>query len=218
MPTLELTPDPPRRRALPWWIKLPYTAIVATIVVFYAFNYHPTNFLWFSHLILIFSVVTMWLESRLLASMLAVAGLLPELGWNLDFWVGVAAGGSVTGATGYMFNAEASRLLRGMSLFHVVLPWVVLWMVWRLGYDRRALPVQIVVCWIVLALTYAITDPQDNINWAFGPVNVQDRVHPLLYLAAEMIVFPAAFYLPAHLCLSWWFSPRRPESPIPQRR
>jgi hypothetical protein len=203
----------PRPRRFPQWVKWPYTVLVCAIVATYATYYDPTNFLWFSHLILIASLVAMWLESPLLASMLGVASLLPELGWNLDFFIGLAAGGSVTGATAYMFNADASRALRAVSLFHVPLPVIVLWMVLRFGYDRRALPAQVVVCWIVLALTYAVTDPDANINWAFGPVLPQTRVHPLLYLAAEMIVMPAAFYLPAHLLLSRWCAPRGPHDP-----
>lgn len=201
-------------RTIPLWVKSLYTMFVGAIAVTYACTHDLTNFLWFSHLILLASAVAIWLENRLLVSMLAVGGLLPELGWNIDFWVGVAAGGSVTGATGYMFDAQAVLWRRAISLFHVALPPVLLWMVSRTRYDRRALPAQTVVCWVVLIVTYVVTDPDDNINWAFGPVEAQAQVHSLLYLAALMLFFPIGFYLPTHLLLGKWLSAR----PIDVRR
>lgn len=37
-----------------------------------------------------------------------------------------------------MFEASPPRYLRALSLFHVPLPIGLLWLVTRLGYDRRA--------------------------------------------------------------------------------
>ena len=42
--------------------------------------------------------------------------------------------------TDYMFNPNTSLFLRGLSLFHGWLPFLLLYLVWKLGYDRRALP------------------------------------------------------------------------------
>ena len=54
----------------------------------------PANFLWASDIALLVTVGALWRESRFLSSMMAVAVLLPELGWNVDFFLrlGVAQG------------------------------------------------------------------------------------------------------------------------------
>ena len=76
----------------------------------------------------------------LLTSAMAVAVLVPEAVWNLDFFTRLIAGRDVIGldATGYMFDAALPLWLRALSLFHVFLPLLLLWTVRRLGYDPRA--------------------------------------------------------------------------------
>ena len=73
-------------------------------------------------------------------------------------------GRRLLGLSGYMFDARYPPFLRALSLFHVLLPVVLVWMVHRLGYDPRAWRCQTVVVLIVLPLTYAITDPADNMR------------------------------------------------------
>jgi len=87
-------------------------------------------------------------------------------------------------------------------LFHIVLPVVLIWLVWRLGYDRRALLWQMVLGWLVLVLTYFLTKPQANINWVYGwGGQPQQRVPPLVYLGIMMVAFPVLIYLPTHWVL-----------------
>ena len=69
---------------------------------------------------------------------------------------------------------ESARLLRGLSLFHVALPVVLVWALTQLGYDRRALLVQTILGTIVLILSDLLTDPAENTNWVFGPAEPQD--------------------------------------------
>jgi hypothetical protein len=78
------------------------------------------------------------------------------------------------------------------------------------GYDRRALAVQTLLTWIVLPVTYLVTDPAANINWVFGfGKESQTVIHPLLYLALGIILLPVVVYLPGHLVLLRLFSHRR---------
>jgi hypothetical protein len=72
------------------WIALAHTAFVAVVVPVYLRHYGVTNFLWFSDVALLVSVAALWLNP-LLAGMMALAALLPELAWNLDFVVRAAA-------------------------------------------------------------------------------------------------------------------------------
>src|ERR1044072_7743385 len=124
---------------LPLAFKLAYTAFMAVLIPVYWYYYGPTNFLYFCDVALILSLIGIWLESPLLISMWAVGILIPQALWVIDFVAGVF-GFPITGMTAYMFNANSSLFLRGLSLFHGWLPFMLACLVWKLGYDRRGLP------------------------------------------------------------------------------
>lgn len=187
---------------IPLWIKIIYTLFAIITVAVYAVKYPLGNFLWFSDIALVLTVPALWLESSLLASMLAVGTLLPEAFWNVGFFGRLFTGKRLEGLTDYMFDARKPLYLRALSLFHVFLPALLLWMIARLGYSPKALIAQTVLAWIVLPLTYVLTDPEKNVNWVFGPGAVRrDRVSAILYLGLLMIAFPVLAYLPTHLLL-----------------
>ena len=201
----------PGRRGLvasmiPLWTKLLYTLFLCVLVPVYWVRWGPKNFLWFSDIALLTTAGALWLESSLLASMMLLGIALPELAWNADFFGRLLTGRHLVGLSDYMFDARTSRGLRALSLFHVALPIVLLWAVHRLGYDARAWIFQTVVALVVLSVTYWVTDPQDNINWVYGPGHTrQSWMHPLAYLALVMVFFPVVVYLPVHLLLRTLF-------------
>lgn len=189
---------------IPLWLKLAYTLFVCVIVAVYAVKYPLGNFLWFSDIALLGTVPALWLESSLLASMMTIGVLLPEVMWNLSYFGRLLAGKRISGLTDYMFEPDRPLYLRALSLFHVFLPILLLWMMVRLGYDTHAWLAQTLLAWIVLPLTYWLTDPALNVNWVFGPGNQpQQRIAPLLYLGLLMVVSPVLVYLPTHLLLQW---------------
>ena len=191
--------------SLPLWPKLLMTAWLAMLVPVYWRRYGPSNFLWFSDLALIIITAALWLESRLLASIAALAALVPEIGWNIDFLSGLATGRYPIGIAGYMRGPRLPRWLRGLSLFHIPLVPLLLWLIRRLGYDRRALPVQTSVTLIVLPLSRVLSKPQDNINWVYGfGDRPQTLLPPRLYLALLMLGVPLLILLPTHAALSRW--------------
>jgi hypothetical protein len=200
-----------RARQLPLWLKLVWTAFVSVLVPVYWRQYGPANFLWFSDIAVFLTLVALWWESSLPASMMLLAVGVLELSWNVDFIGALLTGHHLTGLSRYMFDPSIPLTIRGISLFHVVLTPLLVWMVWRLGYDRRALWMQTLLCWIVLPLTYFLTDPAANINSVFGPQRNQPQtsVHPLIYLALLMAFFPLVIYLPTHLLLVWAMPGRR---------
>ncbi|WP_461481239.1 hypothetical protein [Porticoccus sp.] len=188
-------------------MKLIYTAYVAITVAVYATKYGPGNFLWFSDIALIATVPALWLESQLLASMMAVGILLPELVWNVCFLARLLTGRRLTGLTDYMFDSNKPRYLRALSLFHVFLPVLLLWLVARLGYLPTAWIAQTALAWVVLPLTYVLTDPEKDVNWVYGPSGKpQGRLPRLLYLGLVMIAFPVLVYWPTHRILEWLFA------------
>ena len=82
------------------WIKLPYTLFVCVLVPVYWVERGPANFLWISDIALLVSVPALWMENRFLTSMMAVGVLLPELAWNLDFFLRLITGYDVIGLNG----------------------------------------------------------------------------------------------------------------------
>src|SRR5438874_2461475 len=191
---------------IPLWLKAAYALLVAAVSIVYGVKYKPSNFLWFSDIALLMTVPALWLENSLLASTMAVAVVLLELVWNIDFFIHLVFGLRIVGISDYMFESRRPLYLRSLSLFHVILPILLLWLVYRLGYDRRALAAQTILAWIVLPATYLLTNPRDNINWAFGlGSHPQQRFPPLLYLGLLMISFPALVYFPTHWLLSRFF-------------
>ena len=69
--------------------------------------------------------------------MCAVGILAPQALWFADF-LSTLVGLSLIGMTDYMFNHENSFLLRGLSLYHGLLPFLLLYLVWALGFHRHA--------------------------------------------------------------------------------
>lgn len=191
---------------IPLWLKIGYTVFVALLVPIYAKRWGWGNFLWFSDVALLLMVPALWLESSLLVSMMAVGVLLPETFWNISFFLRLLTGIKFGGLTDYMFSAEKPIWLRALSLFHVFLPVIMIWMISRLGYDPVALWAQTGLGWTILLFSYLLTDPKENVNWVYGPGNEpQKQLHPLAYLGLVMVFFPVIIYLPTHFLLKWIF-------------
>ena len=192
---------------LPFWLKLADTAFVAILVVVYARTWGWANFLWFSDIALILSVPALWFESPLLASMMALAVLLPDGLWIVSFFWQLVSGKRLIGLSDYMFDATKPRWLRALSLFHLWLPLLLLWTVAQIGYDHRALIGMTLLCWVVLLICFFFTDPEENINWAFGfGGKRQTRRSARLHLLLTMVGFPLIVYLPTHALLMALFA------------
>jgi hypothetical protein len=205
--------DEPR---IPLPLKLAYTAFMAVLVPVYAVNYGPANFLYFCDVALILTLAGVWLESPLLISMCAVGIVAPQIVWLADYVVQFA-GLKITGITGYMFDQKKSMFLRGLSLFHGWLPLLLLYLVYRTGYDRRAFRRWTLLAWALLLVSYFLLpgprpDPGNaavNINYAHGmdDTHAQTWMHPLLWLALLMLAMPLLLSWPAHFALQRWVPP-----------
>ena len=188
--------------------KIAYTAFVLLVVVIWRRNYGWRNFLWFSDIAFIGAVPALWLESAALASVLAVAVMLPEILWNVDFAGRLLLRRRITGLTDYMFEPERPRLLRGLSLFHVPLPLVLLWMVREYGYDASVgLTGAIVMAAVVLPWSRAVSPPEKNINWTHGLGGTGTKLTPAIYMAMLFAGFVLLVFIPTHLLLAHWFAP-----------
>lgn len=192
---------------MPEWLKIAYTLFICVLVPVYWVRYGPGNFLWFSDIALFTTAAALWLESSLLASMMALSVIVLESVWIIDFLIGLISGSSVTGLSAYMFDSKISVPIRALSLFHVVLPVILVWLLYRFGYDTRALIAQTVLAWIVLPASYFLTKPSENVNWVYGPGGRPQKWIPApLYLILLMLAFPIVLYLPTHFLLKRLFN------------
>jgi hypothetical protein len=210
----------PTNSRLPLALKLLVTAFLAVMVPVYYVNYGATNFLYFCDISLLLAFLALWTERPLFASMAAVGILVPQVLWCLDFGAELL-GLRLVGLTGYMFDANRSLFLRGLSFFHGWLPFLLLFLVKRLGYDRRALLAWTALGWGLCLVSYfflppagtVLADPKIpvNINYVFGfdDAKPQTWLPAPVYLLSWMLTLFVVFYLPTHLLLRRWFA-RRP--------
>lgn len=189
------------------WIKIAYTLFICVLVPVYWVQYGPGNFLWFSDIALFVTAAALWLESSMLASMMALSVLVLETVWIVDFIIGLISGSSVIGLSAYMFDSKISLSIRALSLFHIILPLLLVWLLYRFGYDTRALIAQTLLAWIVLPVSYFLTKPSENVNWVYGPGGGPQKWMPgPLYLVLLMLAFPLVLYLPTHFVLKKLFN------------
>ena len=194
----------------PLFLKLAYTAFMAVLIPVYWYYYGPTNFLYFCDIALILTLIAIWRESALLISMCCVGILVPQAIWVVDFLLN-AAGISLTGMTDYMFDPTRSLFLRVLSLFHGWLPFLLVYLVWKTGYDRRALPLWTGLAWALLLFCFfAMPPPAPNpgltpVNidyvWGMSDSVAQHWVPSPVWLAGLMIGLPLFAFVPAHVVL-----------------
>ncbi|AXQ30940.1 hypothetical protein D0B54_20640 [Solimonas sp. K1W22B-7] len=195
---------------IPMAVKLGYTAFMAILVPVYWHHYGPTNFLYFCDVALFLTLAGVWLETPLLISLPAVGILASQALWLLDF-VFELAGGQLTGMTAYMFDEARPLYLRGLSLFHGWLPILLVYLVMRSGYDRRALWLWTAIAWVLVWISFlflpapsanhGIAPVNVNYVWGFSDVAPQSWMPPLAWVATEMIALLVVLYLPVHLLL-----------------
>ncbi|MHC1999644.1 hypothetical protein ACYQR9_04300 [Methylobacterium sp. CM6241] len=202
--------EPASAQRLPLALKLAYTAFMAVLVPVYWSWYGPTNFLYFCDVALLLTLVGIWRESPLLVSMPTVGILAPQLLWVVDF-LAELGGVSLTGMTAYMVKAGNPLFLRGLSLFHGWLPFLLVYLVWRLGYDRRAwaawsgLAVAVLfVCFFLMPgpRPDAGLDPV-NINyvWGMSDAVAQTMMPAWAWFASLLVVIPLVLCGTTHLVL-----------------
>jgi hypothetical protein len=179
------------------------TALVAVIIPVYWRQYGWKNFLWMSDIALFGSTIALWWPNRLLVSTEAVSVLVLEIGWAIDLLLRLMLGPRFAVLSKYMFKREIPLWIRLLSLFHIWLPWLLLWQVMQTGYDPRALVVQTVVWWVVVTACYFISTPEENINCSHGVGRLQQRLGRVGYLILLLCFVPVCVYVPTHFFLGW---------------
>lgn len=212
---------------IPLLIKLLYSAFMAILVPIYLKHYGPTNFLYFCDVAAIVTLIAIWMESPPLLSACLIGILLPQLLWVLDFFFELFCylglwKVHLVGLTEYMFRPPF--LLRFLSFFHFWLPFLLLYCVWRVGYDKRGLVIWTVGAWVLVTVCYVympapspcfdpvtklqLRDPDMpcNINYVYGLTGeekAQTSMHPDEYFVMYVVLLVVCIYLPTHLLSCW---------------
>lgn len=201
---------------IPLGVKLAYSVFMAVLVPVYWHAYGPANFVYLCDIALFMALVAVWTERSLWASAPLIGILIPQLLWQIDF-LAALAGFELTGLTGYMFVFEDGweLFVRLLSLFHFWLPIFLLWLVWQLGYDRRALLWWMIIGFSALLVSYLFLpapppdDPGQNVNINFvhglDSDTPQQWMHPHLWVAAMMLAMFFVAMWPAHWLLVRYF-------------
>jgi len=213
-------------RRVPLWLKLVYTAFMAVLIPVYWHYYGPTNFLYFCDITLILLTIAIWTENAFLVSMGCVGVLVPQAYWVFDFLINLT-GHSLTGMTDYMFDATHSLFLRLLSLFHGWLPFLLIYLVWMLGYDRRALPAWTGLFAADMLICYFLMPPPTphpgltpvNINYVFGmrDTAAQTILPPNIWFLGLLLGIPVFIFAPTHFLLGA-IMPAAPRPALSDRR
>ena len=199
-------------RDIPLWVKIAATAWCAAWLPIYAAYYGWANFLHLSDIAIALTTIGLWTSSRLLISSQAVSVLLGETLWCVDVLWTVASGHHLIGGTEYMWDRQYPLWLRLMSLYHFVLPVLLIWAVARLGYDQRAFKLQTGIGAAAL-IGGRLWGRKDNVNFAFrDPIFHQVWGPAPAHLAVMFAGMFLLVYLPTHWLLSYLFTGRRRDS------
>jgi len=189
---------------IPLWLKIAWSVWLLLWIPFYWHQYGAQNFLYFCDLGNFVIAAALWLESPLLFSMQACGLLLFQTLYVIDLIGALLSGKHIIGGTEYMFDPHVPLPMRLLSLFHIVVPPLLLWAIWRLGYDPRGWKYQTLTAWIVVPINY-FWRPQFDVNWARGPFFHEQHLVPgMVYLLVYLIAVPLLVYWPTHLFLQWW--------------
>ena len=201
----------PSKGRIPIGLKIAYTAFMAVLIPVYLYDYGPTNFLYFCDVALLLTLIAIWPENSLLISACTVGILVPQAVWVVDFLVRTT-GYSLTGMTDYMFDDQHPLFLRALSLFHGWLPFLLIYLVWRIGYDRRAFWTWTGLAWILLIVCFFFMPPPTpnpgltpvNINYVWGLRDTAAQTWMPAYarLTALLIGLPLFAFAPTHFVLA----------------
>ena len=186
---------------LPLWLKITWTVWLLIWAPLYWRYYGAQNFLYFCDIGNVMIGIALWLESSLIFSAVACGVLLFQTLYTIDLLGALLTRHHLIGGTEYMFDPTLPLGIRLLSLFHIVTPPLLLWAIWRLGYDPRGWKLQTLLTWIVVPINY-FWRPELDVNWVRGLFfQEQHLVPPWLYLIGYISLVPLLIYFPTHLLL-----------------
>jgi hypothetical protein len=97
-------------------------------------------------------------------------------------------------------------------LFHGWLPFLLVFLVWKLGYDRRAFLAWTGLAWALIVICFFFMPPPQpnpgllpvNINYVWGPSDnvAQTWVPPSVWVVGLLVGLPTLLFAPVHFLLA----------------
>jgi len=126
-----------------------------------------------------------------------MAGVL----WAADAGGRLLTGRHLFGGTEYMWDGQVPLAVRLLSLFHLVLPVVLVSALRRTGYDRRRLPLQVGLTALLLVVSRLVGEAK-NLNFAFREPLLHRQWGPVPLHLLAVLAGITLLYLPTHLVLT----------------
>lgn len=195
--------EPFHSSGLPSWTRWASLIWLAVWVPSYAMYWGWLNFLHLCDIAVFLTCAGLAFKNTLLLSSQAVSSLVGDLLWCLDASWRWAFGRHLMGGTQYMWDTRFPLWLRMLSLFHVVLPLVLVAALRRTGYDHRALRLQGGIAGTLLVVS-RLLDPSRNLNYAFSDPVFHRAFGPApIHLALIFAALVGGIYWPTHRLLIW---------------
>jgi hypothetical protein len=189
---------------IPLWLKVAWTVWLIVWAPLYWRQYGAQNFLYFCDIGNVLIGIGLWLENPLMFSWAACGLLIFQTLYIIDLAGALLIHRHLIGGTEYMFDPTLPLYIRLLSLFHLPTPPLLLWAIWKLGYDARGWKWQTLMTWIVVPINY-FWRPQFDVNFTRGLFfHEQHVVSGWLYLLTYLIVVPLIIYFPTHIFLCWF--------------
>jgi len=186
----------------PAWVRWSALIWLGVWLTIYLRFWGPTTFLFLCDIAVILTCVGLFTGNALLLSSQAVSSLVIDTAWALDIATKLIFDRHLIGGTDYFFDPNYPLWVRLFSLFHVVMPFLLIYGVRRTGYDRRALRLQFLIAAVAMIasrfaaaarnINFAHVDPILHRQWGPAPIHV----------AAMLAGLTIVIYIPTHAVLS----------------
>lgn len=196
-----------QQRSIPLGVRFAAAAFLLVWTPVYWHYWGPTNLLFLCDAAVLLGCLGLAIQSPLLISSQALAICFVSSFWTFDIVWHSLFGYSPIGGTDYMFDRNYPLWLRLISLYHLLLPLILLWAMSRVGYDRRAFRFQSAIAAIALLCSRA-SDPTLNINFAFSAPFFHHQLSSApVHLALTFLAIVLVLYLPVHILFRKLFAP-----------
>jgi hypothetical protein len=184
------------------WIRWAAALWLLVWVPAYAVYWGWPNFLHFCDVAVLLACIGFLRGDALLLSSQAISSLVPDLLWCLDAGWRLLSGKNPVGGTQYLWDARVPLWVRLLSLFHIVLPFLLILALRRTGYDRRGWVLQSAIA-AALLLASRFADPARNLNFAFADPILHRALGPApVHLAIIFSITVGLIYWPTHSVLA----------------
>ncbi len=197
---------------IPLWIKIFMLAWVVAWIPIYTHYYGWTDFLHLSDIAIAITAIGLWFESPVLLTSQAISTLIAESIWTFDVAWAAVTGHILIPGVEYLWETKYPLWLRLMTFYHLWLTALLVWAVWRVGYHRRALKLQMGIATAAIVAGRLWGSRENNINFCFRDPFFGRQWGPAPVHIFVMVVGATAIgYLPVDWLLRKLFS----RSPVP---